>query len=201
MDTTPIIEAQADEPDLSKIVGRAVKRQRHIADITVRNLAKLSGVSPAMISRIENGQVSPSLSTLEALAEALSLSVVAFFADSVQTSDVLFVKSGQGLQATRTFSNHHHFYRVLGRHRDDQLSFEAASVTIDQDPTREHPKYINRGYVFITVTSGECVYGCGDQEFQMSPGDSISFDAELVHGVKAVLSPTVTYTSVSARIH
>lgn len=83
--------------DLSGSVGKAIKRQREIANFTMRHLANESGVSAAMISRIESGQVSPSLATLEALANALSLSVVTLFADTVKTADVMFVKAGEGI--------------------------------------------------------------------------------------------------------
>lgn len=189
-----------DKADLSVIVGLAVKRQREIAHISLRKLAELSGISSAMVSRIENGQVSPSLTTLEALAEALSLSVITFFADSVQTADVTHVKAGQGLPATRSFADHQHEFQILGRHRKNPLEFEAASVTIERRKDDAHPKYINRGYVFLTITKGECVYQCGDRDYPMALGDSLSFDAELLHGVKEVLTKSVTFTTISAKI-
>ncbi len=153
-----------------------------------------------MVSRIENGQVSPSLNTLEALADALSLSVVTFFTETVQTEDVHFVKAGAGIPATRNFADHQHEFRILGRHRKSPLEFEATSVTISRREGATHPQYINRGYVYLTVTDGEFVYQCGKSEFSMSPGDSLSFNAELIHGVKEVVSKSVTYVSVSAKM-
>lgn len=189
-----------DKVDLAVIVGLAVKRQREIAHISLRKLADLSGVSSAMVSRIENGQVSPSLSTLEALANALSISAITFFADSVQTADAIHVKAGEGLPATRSFADHQHEFRILGRHRKSPLEFESVSVTIKRRKDDTHPKYINRGYVFLTITKGECIYQCGDKDYPMAPGDSLSFDAELLHGIKEVLTKSVTFTSTSAKI-
>ncbi|WP_166417165.1 XRE family transcriptional regulator [Cochlodiniinecator piscidefendens] len=200
MDDSISSDSTGDQSDLSTVVGRAVKRQRQIADITVRKLADMSGISSAMVSRIENGQVSPSLTTLEALADALSLSVIAFFADSVRTADVNYVKAGQGIPATRTFADHQHEFRILSRHRKNPLEFEASSVTIGQHRDVAHPKYINRGYVFITITEGECTYQCGDKIYQMKLGDSLSFDAELLHGVNEVVSKSVTFTTIEAKI-
>jgi transcriptional regulator with XRE-family HTH domain len=200
LDVNMSTNAPPEKVDLSVTVGLAVKRQREIAHISLRKLAELSGVSSAMVSRIENGQVSPSLTTLEALAGALSLSVITFFADSVQTADVTHVKAGQGLPATRSFADHQHEFRILGRHRKSPLEFEAVSVTIDRRKDDTHPKYINRGYVFMTITDGECIYQCGDKDFSMTLGDSLSFDAELLHGVKEVISEAVTFTTISAKI-
>ena len=192
MDNKPHPTVVADNTELSAVVGLAVKRQREIAGISLRKLAELSSISSAMVSRIENGQVSPSLATLEALADALSVSVITFFADSVQTADVNFVRAGQGLPAQRNFADHTHEFRILGHHGKRPLQFEAVSVTIDRRDEDTHPKYINRGYVFITVTEGACTYQCGQNEYSMSPGDSISFDAELLHGVKRVVSKSAT---------
>ena len=182
------------------VVGQAVKRQRQIAGISLRKLADLSGISSAMVSRIENGQVSPSLATLEALADALSLSVVTFFADRTQAADVHFVKAGQGIPATRNYDDHIREFNILSRHRKSPLDFEAAAVTIERREDNTHPRYIHRGYVFLMVTAGECIYQCGKQEYSMAPGDSLSFDAELIHGVKAVVTESVSYVSVSAKL-
>ena len=49
-------------------VGRSLKRLRLERGLTVTALAREGDVSPAMISRIETGQVSPSLVTLSSLA-------------------------------------------------------------------------------------------------------------------------------------
>ncbi|MDG2407027.1 MAG: helix-turn-helix transcriptional regulator [Paracoccaceae bacterium] len=200
MDQHTSADTPINKVDLPVTVGLAVKRQREIAHISLRQLAELSGISSAMVSRIENGQVSPSLTTLEALASALSLSVITFFADSVRTTDVIHVKVGQGLPATRGFADHQHEFQILGRHRKDPLAFEAASITIERHKDDTHPKYINRGYVFMTITKGKCIYQCGDKDFPMALGDSLSFDAELLHGVKEVVTKSVTFTIVAAKI-
>ena len=68
-------------------VARALHHHRVSAGLAIRELAQDSGVSGAMISRIENAQVSPSLSTLEALASALSVPVIAFFQHTIGTAE------------------------------------------------------------------------------------------------------------------
>ena len=198
--TSTKLESEAKASDFSSSVGHAIKRQRQIADLTMRRLANLSGVSAAMISRIESGQVSPSLATLEALADALSLSVVTFFADTVKSSDAMFTKAGEGISASRTQPYGNHSYRVLGSLRKAPLTFEAVSVTVERKPGDVHPNYINRGFVYVTITDGECIYTCGPNTFHMQVGDSIVLDAELVHGLKEVISDSVTYSIVSAKV-
>ena len=61
-----------------------------------------------------------------------------------------------------------------------------------------HPSYFARGFVFITVVEGACTYKCGSSEFDMEADDSLSFDAQLRHGVKSVATEDVTFVTVAA---
>jgi transcriptional regulator with XRE-family HTH domain len=70
---------QADETDLA--IGARLKALRATHQLTLDELATRSGVSRAMISRIERGEASPTAALLARLSEALGLSLSAFFAD------------------------------------------------------------------------------------------------------------------------
>ncbi len=179
-------------------VALALRRHRVAAGLAIRELGRASGISSAMISRIENDQVSPSLSTLEALARALSVPVISFFQHTIETADIHFVKAGEGLAAKRFAPDHVHDYRVLAKFADNAVKFSAARVTLRRDDNGTHPSYFARGYVFLTVIDGACIYSCGGTEFEMSPGDCLSFDAQLRHGVQSVTTDSVTFVTVSA---
>lgn len=60
-------------------VGERAKTLRSRADLTLDELASRSGVSRAMISRIERGEASPTAALLARLCEGLGLSLSAFF--------------------------------------------------------------------------------------------------------------------------
>ena len=64
---------------------------------TVGQLAAQSGLSKAMLSKIENAQASPSLATLARLSKALQVPGTAFFRGLNEEQDVMFVKAGRGL--------------------------------------------------------------------------------------------------------
>ena len=72
-------------------VGRAIKSLRLLDDLTLADLSERSRVSVPMISKIERGQVSASLSTLDAIARAVGVPVANFFADTVEKSEISFV--------------------------------------------------------------------------------------------------------------
>ncbi len=191
-------------PIKSKIdeqVGRALKRLRRERGLTVTALAKEGDVSPAMISRIETGQVSPSLATLSSLSEALSVQVMALLAPANEAADVHHVRAGQGLPSRRVAANHSHDYQMLGKHGGPSGSFEAARIRIEQKDAGTLPTYQHEGYVFIEIASGTAAYQCGEEIFEMRVGDTLTFDAKLPHGFSEIGPEGVEFVTVSTHVH
>ena len=69
----------AIENKLEHAIGREVRSFRKTLGMTGTELARTADLSLGMLSKIENGQTSPSLSTLESLSVALNVPVTAFF--------------------------------------------------------------------------------------------------------------------------
>ena len=67
-------------PKLEVLIGYEVKAQRQRRDMSIVDLAKYSGLSPSMISRIENGSTSASLTTLQMSSKTFSVPIRTFFA-------------------------------------------------------------------------------------------------------------------------
>ncbi|QLF69107.1 helix-turn-helix transcriptional regulator [Peteryoungia desertarenae] len=63
------------------LVGEKVRRLRLGQRLTLDQLAALSGVSRAMISKVERAEASPTAATLARLCSALGVSLSVFFAD------------------------------------------------------------------------------------------------------------------------
>ena len=63
MDAHELVHSGKDSV-LQQAIGRQVRKLRLAENLMVTDLSKASSVSMAMISEIENGQTSPSLSTL-----------------------------------------------------------------------------------------------------------------------------------------
>ena len=70
------------ENAIERSIGREIKRHRMKIGLTIAELAKLSELSTGMLSKIENGNTSPSLSSLQSLSEALNVPITAFFQPS-----------------------------------------------------------------------------------------------------------------------
>ncbi|MEG0332309.1 MAG: helix-turn-helix domain-containing protein [Clostridium sp.] len=63
-------------------IGKAVKTQRMIKNLSVRELAAMTGLSPGAISKIENGKTIPNVITIKSIASAMGVSVSYFFIDN-----------------------------------------------------------------------------------------------------------------------
>ena len=67
------------ENNLEIAIGHEVRSYRKKLGLTVADLATASGISLGMLSKIENGNISPSLGTLQSLSRALGVPVTTFF--------------------------------------------------------------------------------------------------------------------------
>lgn len=71
---------EQDDAPLESAIGERVRQLRTARGETLDGLAAASGVSRAMISRIERGEASPTAQLLSRLCAALDLTLSAFFA-------------------------------------------------------------------------------------------------------------------------
>ncbi|MBX2839108.1 MAG: helix-turn-helix domain-containing protein [Gammaproteobacteria bacterium] len=200
MDTIDSISRQEinEAESNDRAIGAALRDLRETQALSARQLADQSGVSAAMISRIENGQVSPSISTMTSLSGALDVPLVSLFRDvATERTDFTHVPKGGGVVSTRLMGEHvHHFVNLAVHHRRD-LNFEAHKVTVTPQDS-EAPRYIGHGVLFIHVLEGSGIYLYGKQEITLNEGDSLSVDAELLHGFIKVLSSELTFLSVQS---
>ncbi len=181
-----------------RAIGSALRDMRETRSLSAKQLAERSGVSAAMISRIESGQVSPSISTMTSLSNALDVPLVSLFRDVAgERTDYTHVPKGGGVISTRLMGEHKHHYINLASHRRRDLNFEAHKVTVVSQDC-EPPRYIGHGVLFIHVLEGEGLYLYGKQEIILKEGDSLSIDAELMHGFIKVLTPELSFLSVQS---
>jgi transcriptional regulator with XRE-family HTH domain len=88
-----IMENETDP--LESAIGERLRLLRTARNQTLDDLANASGVSRAMISRIERGEASPTAQLLSRLCAALDLTLSAFFAFSQGDGDPLSRREAQ----------------------------------------------------------------------------------------------------------
>jgi len=183
--------------NLEMAIGHEVRAYRKKLGITVTDLAAATGISLGMLSKIENGNISPSLTTLQSLSRALGVPLTAFFRRYEEPRNAVFVKAGQGVELERRGTRAGHQYNLLG-HIDNNSSGVIVepyliTLTVDSDvfPTFQH-----EGMEFLYMLEGEVVYRHGDQLYPMEPGDSLFFDADAPHGPEVLVKLPSKYLSI-----
>jgi transcriptional regulator with XRE-family HTH domain len=81
------------KPLKQQLVGAHVRRLRTQQKISLRKLAGQTGFSPSFMSQVENGQVSPSISSMEKIATALGVTMGEFFAAAAQGEGGVIVRA------------------------------------------------------------------------------------------------------------
>jgi transcriptional regulator with XRE-family HTH domain len=193
-----MLDRVTEKTGVDTAIGVAVRNLREARGFSARQLSSKSGVSTAMISRIESGQTSPSISTLTGISRALGVPLASLFRDTgAMHTDFTHVKKCEGLKSTRIVEDHAHEFINLAFHRRRDLQFEAHQVTLTRQDAQP-PTYVGHGVVFMYALMGEAVYRYGKQDIKLESGDSLSLDAELSHGFVRAVTPKFTFLSVQA---
>ena len=184
------------EKKLEVAIGRQVHAFRKQLGITVADLAEASGISLGMMSKIENGMTSPSLTTLQQLSNALGIPISDFFSRFEQKHEAVFVNAGEGIEIERRGSRAGHQYRLLGhtnRSKNDVV-VEPYLITLNEK-TDLFPDFQHSGLEFIYMLEGEMCYQHDGNDYTMKSGDSLFFDAEAAHGPKQLLKLPIKFLS------
>jgi transcriptional regulator with XRE-family HTH domain len=180
---------------LELAIGQGAREFRKQAGLGIVELARRARLSPGMLSKIENGAISPSLATLQSLAKALQIPVTCLFREFEEVRDTTFVRAGEGLLVSRDGPRIGHEYRILGHTTSKRVAIEPYLMSYD-DPTEVFPIYQRSGNEFIYVLEGKLTYRHGNKLFAMSAGDSLLFDAAVPHGPEKLSKTPVRYIAV-----
>ncbi len=180
---------------LERMVGAQVRALRTALGMKLSNLAAAAGLSPGMLSKVENGATSPSLATLQALAQALNMPLASLFTRFDAKSEATFVKAGQGLTIERRGSAKGHRYQLLGHGLRPEIGVEPYLITLDES-SDAYPIFQHEGIEFLYMLAGEVLYAHGDQSYAMQPGDSLFFDAGVPHGPLELRRLPAVYLSI-----
>lgn len=183
------------QSDLERALGSRVRLLRRRANLSIRDLAAAAGCSSGLLSRIENGQVSPSLSSLRAIAEALSVPMSALFAEYEERRDCSYVRADQGVVIERRGTKAGHVYRLLGHGLRGDTVMEPYLIELREDAT-PYTGFQHAGSEFIYMLSGRVVYRHGESAYELSPGDAMMFDSAALHGPEKLLELPATYLSI-----
>lgn len=183
--------------NLEMAIGHEVRTYRKKLGLTVADLAAATGMSVGMLSKIENGNISSSLSTLQALSTALSVPITAFFRGYEEPRSASFVKAGEGVNIERRGTRAGHHYSLLGHIENNTsgVAVEPYLITLNAE-SDIFPTFQHEGMEFLYMLEGEVVYRHGESLYRMQPGDSLFFDADAPHGPEELVKLPARYLSI-----
>jgi len=159
-------------------VAERIKLLRKEHGLSLRALADAAGVSPATLSQIESGQASPSVATLEKLADGLGRTVAAFFLDRVEDTDVeIFALDERTVVPLKGGSS---FVPLTAQHRP--AGFEPMLVHLEPAGKLDESLYgINSAQVFVWARRGRAVLEHNGSEYEVHETQSVYYDARKPH--------------------
>lgn len=185
------------EKNLEVAIGREVRTFRQGQDITVSELARRTGLSMGMLSKIENGNTSASLTTLQTLANALSVPITAFFRGYEETREAVHVKAGEAVETKRAGTRAGHQYHLLGHLGLNRsgVMMEPYIITLTTE-SDVFPTFQHDGIELLYLLEGEVLYRHGDARYTLRPGDSLLFDADAPHGPDELVTLPARFLSI-----
>jgi quercetin dioxygenase-like cupin family protein len=170
-------KALDDSPTIETRIGLEVKRMRERAGLSLRAFADRAGFSPSFISQLENGQVSPSIASLEKIAAQLNMTVKDFFAAS-SGHDTPVIRAAE----RPTFRSSWSKAQVAAlTSMGTGHALEALMVTLEPGgESAKHPSP-TRYDQFAIVFSGTLELTLGDETLVLAAGDAVQIAAGLGH--------------------
>lgn len=183
------------ERDLERAIGNRIRAIRRQHDLSIADLASAAGISNGMLSKIENGGISPSLSTLQSISGVLQVPLSLLFASFEDRQDCSFVEAGKGLKIERRGTKVGHDYQLLGHALRGDVVVEPYLITLQEDAA-PHTSFSHAGVEFLHMLTGEVLYRHGAQTYRLREGDSLMFDSSALHGPETMISPGARYLSI-----
>ena len=166
--------------NISTRVGRAVKARREELKLTLRALASRSGISSSMISDIERGEKSPTISTLSTLATALGTPISVLLDRPMPTT--------RCIQVVRGSNRNSYVDRTTGARRQSfGPAIAGSKVRFMRYAVPPHttagpfPAHEIGTIEHIHVAAGAVRVAVGDDAVSLKAGDSCSCFADAMH--------------------
>jgi quercetin dioxygenase-like cupin family protein/DNA-binding XRE family transcriptional regulator len=162
-------------------IGEKLRALRLRKKMGLVELGRHTGLSPALLSKIERGRMVPTLPTLMRIALVFSVGLEHFFTEPSRRPTVAIVRRGERKR----------FPERLG---DASPAFEFESLDypalersmngyyVEFAPSRESRTHQHPGEEFIYVIAGRLRVTLGDVAHALAAGDSMYFESSVPHG-------------------
>jgi len=174
-ESLPVLMTNVDR-ETNINVGRRLREIRMGKGLSIRALAESSELNVNTLSLIENGRTSPSVSTLQLIAQTLQVPISAFFETDHDQKKVVYQRTSNRPHAVFT----HGLLEDLGAGMP-RFGAEPLIVTLKPKADSGKTPIVHTGREFVYCLEGHIIYHVDDQAYELVPGDSLLFEAYLPH--------------------
>ncbi|MDR2140164.1 MAG: XRE family transcriptional regulator [Tannerella sp.] len=167
---------------------------RDVLEISVEEMANVCNLSADEYLLLESGTADISVSILHRIAQAYGIELtVLMFGDEPKMNAYFVTRKGKGVAVERTKA---YKYQSLAAGFTKRKA-DPFLVTVHPKPEDE-PMYLNThtGQEYNYVISGRLLFRINGKDLILKEGDSVYFNSELPHGMKALGGQTVTFLAV-----
>lgn len=171
-----------NKTSLAKRIGNRIKEIRKQAGLTLKQLAEASGLTPGTLSKIENGLVKPSITTLETLAHNLKVDIGYLFKSEGEKRYVISRKGTRKVSYSERGSTGKTTYEVEVLAEGMENPFmEPIIATLLARKDEDFNAVTHGGQELMYVLEGKVELTLGEKKFVLKKGDAAYFDGDLPH--------------------
>lgn len=163
-------------------IGEKLRSLRLSKKLGLVELGKHTGLSPAMISKLERGKLFPTLPTLLRIAMVFNVGLDYFFTDESRRHVVSIVRKGERLRFPEKPNAREvaYFFESLD-FAAPEAKLNAFLADFQRVPSSSLRLHQHTGFEFVHVISGTLELGIGSAAHELHAGDSIYFDSSVPH--------------------
>jgi len=168
-------------------IGQKLRALRLRRKLGLVDLGKHTGLSPALLSKIERGQLFPTLPTLLRIAMVFSVGLDYFFTDESDRHLVAIVRHKDRLRfpGPSNGGDVSFFFECLD-YPAVERKLNAYYAEFQPLQGAKVPSHQHAGVEFIFVIRGKLEIRIGDKENALEREDSIYFDSNLPHSYRRI---------------
>jgi transcriptional regulator with XRE-family HTH domain len=164
-------------------LGRRVRSFRTARHLTLEEVVSRTGFTVSWLSKLETGQLSPSLEGLVRLAAALECGVDDLVAGLSVPPQMVVVRNGEGARIAPKGGRTSVHEELANGWRNRSMH----PLIVHLSPGgRRHTPETRDGERFLFVLDGKALVSYGDDTISIETGDSVYLDAAIPHAVRAV---------------
>jgi len=180
-------------------IGPKLRALRLKKSMGLVELGKHTGLSPALLSKLERDKLYPTLPTLLRIALVFSVGLDYFFTDDSKRHVASVVRKAERIRLPErpSVSEVAYYFESLdfkcNERRTNAYLAEFEAVEADKSRPHQHP-----GSEFLHVLKGKLGLKIGLNDFELDSGDSIYFDPTVPHTYRRIGKPPCQAMIVTA---